>query len=59
MDTDAIVSSALDIYADESTVMSVEGDLLNISTPNENIKKILYNLFYYLLSKLNWIKPFC
>lgn len=63
MDTDPIIASALDIYADESTVMSVEGDLLNISTPNENIKKILYNLFYDILNidynLWSWTRSLC
>lgn len=49
MDTDAIVSSALDIYADESTTKSETGQLLVINTDNEHIKKVLHNLFYDVL----------
>ena len=40
MDSDAIISSALDIYADESTMKSEYGDVLEINTDNENIKQI-------------------
>ena len=40
MDTDAILSSALDIYADESTMKSEYGDVLKIKTDNEQIKSI-------------------
>ena len=43
MDTDAIISSALDIYADESTLKNDQGD-------NDNIRKILKNLFYDVLN---------
>ena len=46
MDTDAIVSSALDIYSDESTLKNDSGDVLTIRTDNDNIRKILRNLFY-------------
>ena len=34
MDLDPIIASALDIYADESTVKDSEGDTLTISSPN-------------------------
>ena len=50
MDTDAIVSSALDIYADESTLKNDSGDVLLIKTDNDNIRKILKNLFYDILN---------
>jgi len=50
MDTDAIVSSALDIYADESTLKSDVGDVVTIKTDNENVRKILRNLFYDILN---------
>ena len=46
MDTDAIISSALDIYADESTMKNEFGEVLTISCQNENVQKILHNLFY-------------
>ena len=50
MDTDGIVSSALDIYADESTMKSEYGSVLEITTDNDNIKAILNNLFYDVLN---------
>ena len=63
MDTDAIVSSALDIYADESTLKNDFGDVLSIRTDNDNIRKILHNLFYDVLNiEYNlwpWIRNLC
>lgn len=50
MDTDAIISSALDIYSDESTLKNDSGDVLTIKTDNDNIRKILRNLFYDILN---------
>ena len=63
MDSDAIISSALDIYADESTMKSEYGDVLNIKTDNEQIKRILNNLFYDILNiEFNlwpWVRNMC
>jgi hypothetical protein len=50
MDMDSIISSALDIYADESTVKDADGDTLTIKSPNGEITKILHNLFYDILN---------
>ena len=50
MDNDPIISSALNIYADESTVKNERGDVLKINCPNENTKEILHNLFYDILN---------
>jgi hypothetical protein len=50
MDNDPILSSALDIYADESTVKNEMGDVLKINCANENTKEILRNLFYDILN---------
>ena len=50
MDSDAIISSALDIYADESTMKSEYGEVLEIRSENENIHDILHNLFYDILN---------
>ena len=50
MDRDPIISSALDIYADESTLADQFGDILTIKTSNTKIQKILYNLFYDVLN---------
>ena len=63
MDTDAILSSALDIYADESTVKSASDELLVIKSDDPAIKKILYNLFYEILNVdtnlWSWIRNLC
>ena len=50
MDKDPILSSALDIYSDESTLKDQFGDILTIRTDNTRIQKILYNLFYDILN---------
>tara|TARA_X000001382_G_scaffold35468_1_gene23367 strand:- start:1713 stop:3377 length:1665 start_codon:yes stop_codon:yes gene_type:complete len=50
MDSDPIISSALDIYSDESTVDNVEGRVLKIKTDNPKVHKILHNLFYDILN---------
>ena len=50
MDNDPIISSALDIYADESTIDNVEKNILSIKTENNKIHEILYNLFYNILN---------
>ena len=50
MDKDPIISSALDIYSDESTLKDQFGDVLTIRTENTQIQKILYNLFYDILN---------
>jgi hypothetical protein len=50
MDRDPIISSALDIYSDESTLADQFGDVLTIKTNNTKIQKILYNLFYDILN---------
>ena len=50
MDNDAIVSSALDIYADESTMKSEYGNVLEIRTDNGQVKEILHNLFYDIIN---------
>ena len=63
MDNDAIISSALDIYADESTMKSEYGDVLQIKTDNDQINQILHNLFYDILNiEFNlwpWIRNMC
>ncbi|NDB86604.1 MAG: hypothetical protein EB127_28510, partial [Alphaproteobacteria bacterium] len=50
MDTDAIVASALDIISDECTLKNESGEVLQIRSSDENIQKILYNLFYDVLN---------
>ena len=43
-------SSALDIYADESTLKNEFGDVVQIKSKNEKVKEILENLFYDILN---------
>jgi len=50
MDKDPIISSALDIYSDESTLADQFGDILTIRTNNTKVQKILNNLFYDILN---------
>jgi hypothetical protein len=50
MDTDSIISSALDIYADESTMKNEYGDILEITSGKKEIKDILHNLYYDVLN---------
>ena len=50
MDADPIISSALDIYSDESTVDNVENRILKIKTDNPKVAKILHNLFYDVMN---------
>ena len=50
MDQDAIIASALDIIADESTLKNDMGEVLSIRSSNEDVQKILYNLFYDVLN---------
>jgi len=63
MDEDSIISAALDIYADESTLKNELGDVLKISSENEQIEKVLQNLFYDILNiEFNawpWIRNMC
>jgi len=63
MDQDSIIASALDIYADETVMKDDFGDVLRIATENENVKKILHNLFYDILNiDFNlwpWVRNMC
>ena len=63
MDQDAIIASALDILSDESTLKNDMGEILQIRSSNEDIQKILYNLFYDVLNiEFNlwmWIRQMC
>jgi|TARA_R100000081_G_C4819633_1_gene178397 hypothetical protein len=50
MDSDSIISSALDIYADECTAKDEFEDTLTIMTNNDKIHKVLHNLFYDIIN---------
>jgi hypothetical protein len=63
MDEDPILASALDIYADESTMRSPDGTILNIKSQNDKVKQILHNLFYDILNiefnLWSWVRNAC
>lgn len=63
METDPILSAALDIYADESTVRNEHGELLVIKTDDPVKKKLLYNLYYDILNiefnLWHWVRSLC
>ena len=50
MDQDPIIASALDIYSDESTVDNIEGEILKVKSENNQVQKILHNLFYDVIN---------
>lgn len=63
MDNDPILSSALDIYADESTLKNEFGDVMTITSDNQKVQEILNNLFYDVLNvEFNlwpWVRNMC
>jgi hypothetical protein len=63
MDGDAIVASALDIIADECTLKNEQSEILHIRSSDEDIQKILYNLFYDVLNiefnLWSWTRQMC
>jgi len=63
MDEDSIISSALDIYADESTLKNEYGNVLTIKSENDEVQKVLNNLFYDVLNiEFNawpWVRNMC
>jgi hypothetical protein len=50
MDADPIISSALDIYSDESTVTNESGQILKVKSDNPKVVEILGNLFYDIMN---------
>jgi hypothetical protein len=63
MDTDAIIASALDIVSDECSLKNEMGEVLQIRSSDEDIQKILYNLFYDVLNiefnLWSWVRQMC
>ena len=63
MDTDPIIASALDIIADESTLKNDQNEVLAIKSSDENIQRVLYNLFYDVLNiefnLWSWTRNMC
>jgi hypothetical protein len=50
MDSDPILSSALDVYSDETTARNEMGNVLKIHHEDDQIKQLLENLFYDILN---------
>jgi hypothetical protein len=50
MNQDAIISQALNILSSQATTKNLKGDILRISSSDEEIKSILHNLFYDILN---------
>lgn len=63
MDGDPIIASVLDIVADETTLKNGSGEVLSIKSSDENIQRILYNLFYDVLNiefnLWSWVRSMC
>jgi len=63
MDNDAIVASALDIISDECSLKNEMGEVLQIRSSDEDVQKILYNLFYDVLNVefnlWSWTRQMC
>ena len=63
MDTDPIIASALDVIADEASVKNDRNEVLAIKSSDENIQRVLYNLFYDVLNiefnLWSWTRQMC
>ena len=63
MDHDPIIAAALDIISDETTTRNEYGEVLNINSSNENVRRVLHNLFYDVLNiEFNlstWVRNMC
>jgi hypothetical protein len=63
MDHDPIIAAALDIVSDEACTRNEFGEVLQIQSSDENIRRILHNLFYDVLNvEFNaptWVRTMC
>ena len=63
MDTDPIIASTLDILADEATLKNDQNEVLTIRSSDENLQRVLYNLFYDVLNVefnlWSWTRNMC
>ena len=63
MDTDPLIASTLDILADESALRNDMGEVLSIKSSDENIQRVLYNLYYDVLNiefnLWSWVRNMC
>lgn len=55
--------SALDIYADEATVKNDDGDVIEVTSKNAEIKEVLETLFFDIINAnfnfWSWMRHFC
>ena len=63
MDTDPLIASTLDVLADESTLKNDMHEVLSIKSSDENIQRVLYNLYYDVLNiefnLWSWVRNMC
>tara|TARA_B100001250_G_scaffold329855_1_gene294628 strand:+ start:2680 stop:4521 length:1842 start_codon:yes stop_codon:yes gene_type:complete len=63
MDHDPIIAAALDVMSDETTTRNEYGEVLNINSSDEKIRRVLHNLFYDVLNiEFNlptWVRNMC
>ena len=63
MDTDPLIASTLDILSDESCLKNDMGEVLSIKSSDENIQRVLYNLYYDVLNiefnLWSWVRNMC
>ena len=63
MDYDSLIAPALDIVSEEATLKNEYGDVLTIKSSNDNVKRVLHNLFYDVLNiEFNlpaWVRQMC
>ena len=48
MDNDPIIASALDIFADESTLKNEFGNILTIRSSNEDVQAKYYTIYFMI-----------
>ena len=63
MDHDPIIAAALDIMADETTTRNEYGNVLKVNSSNEQVRRVLQNLFYDVLNVefnlATWVRNMC
>ena len=63
IDKDSLIAATLDILADEAILKNEMGEVLSIKSSDENIQKVLYNLFYDVLNiefnLWSWTRNMC
>jgi hypothetical protein len=63
MDSDGIIAPALDIIADECSLKNDMNEVLQIRSSDDDVQKILYNLFYDILNVeynlWSWVRQMC